>query len=136
MIPCPSLASPEGRAELAAFYRGQLVDNVLPFWLRHGLDAEHDGMLTCLDRDGSLVDIDTRLLGEVATGQWLLVFTGAARELLDEQRAADILAAIAALEAALAGNYQPEQHFADLYHREPQLPPHLQALLTPDTPSS
>ena len=40
------------------------------------------------------------------------------------------------LEAALAGHYQPEQHFADLYHREPQLPPHLQALLTPDTPSS
>lgn len=58
MIPCPSLASPEGRTRLAAFYRGELVDNVLPFWLRHGLDAEHDGMLTCLDRDGSLVDSD------------------------------------------------------------------------------
>lgn len=80
----------------------------------------------CRDRDGQLVEIDTRLVGEVAAGDWLLTFTGAAREQLDETRAADLLAAIAALEAALAGHYQPEHHFADLLSREPQLPPHLQ----------
>ncbi len=30
----------------------------MPFWLRHGLDREHGGMLTALDRDGSVLDTD------------------------------------------------------------------------------
>ncbi len=52
------LTSPEGRAQLAALYRRTLVDDVMPFWLRHGLDREHGGILTALDRDGSLLDTD------------------------------------------------------------------------------
>ena len=35
-----------------------LLEDVIPFWLRHGFDREHGGMLTCLDRDGSLLDTD------------------------------------------------------------------------------
>jgi N-acylglucosamine 2-epimerase len=35
-----------------------LLDDVVPFWLRHGLDPEHGGMLTALDRDGSILDTD------------------------------------------------------------------------------
>lgn len=58
MIPCPSLTDSAGRARLAAFYRAQLLENVMPFWLRHGMDEEHEGILTCLDRDGSLLDSD------------------------------------------------------------------------------
>ena len=44
---------------LAAFRekcRAELVGNVLPFWLEHGLDREHGGVYTCLDRDGTLMD--------------------------------------------------------------------------------
>lgn len=44
---------------LAAFRekcRAELVGNVLPFWLRHGLDREHGGVYTCFDRDGTLMD--------------------------------------------------------------------------------
>ena len=52
------LTTPEGRARLAALYRDTLLDDVLPFWLRHGMDREHGGILTCLDRDGSVVDTD------------------------------------------------------------------------------
>ena len=37
----------------AEVYRQTLLENVIPFWLRHGLDREHGGILTCLDRDGS-----------------------------------------------------------------------------------
>lgn len=81
----------------------------------------------CRDRDGSEQEIDTRLVGDLQAGDWLLVFTGAAREVLDATRAADILAAIRALEAALNGDYRAEDHFADLLGREPTLPPHLQA---------
>ena len=40
----------------AAWYERELTDNILPFWLRHGLDPVHGGVYTCLDRDGSLMD--------------------------------------------------------------------------------
>ena len=43
---------------LAETYRSTLLDDVMPFWERHGLDLEHGGILTCLDRDGSLLDTD------------------------------------------------------------------------------
>lgn len=48
--------------------------------------------------------IDTRLVGPVEPGQWLLVFQGAARERLDAERAAEIDAALDLLEAGLAGD--------------------------------
>jgi N-acylglucosamine 2-epimerase len=35
-----------------------LLDDVIPFWLRHGLDHEHGGIITSLDRDGSILDTD------------------------------------------------------------------------------
>ncbi len=47
-----------GRKRLSDFYRSALVNDVVPFWLRHGLDREFGGMLTALDRDGSLLDTD------------------------------------------------------------------------------
>ena len=40
----------------AAWYETELTDNILPFWLKHGLDPVHGGVYTCLDRDGSLMD--------------------------------------------------------------------------------
>ena len=45
-------------AKLAKFYRDGLLDDVVPFWLRHGLDHAHGGFLTALDRDGSVIDDD------------------------------------------------------------------------------
>ncbi len=42
----------------AAIYRDALLDDVMPFWLRHGIDREHGGIMTCLDRDGSIIDTD------------------------------------------------------------------------------
>jgi hypothetical protein len=46
------------RARLASLYRETLLNDVMPFWLHHGLDREHGGMITALDRDGSLLDTD------------------------------------------------------------------------------
>src|SRR6185436_1562325 len=54
----PMLASPEDRTALAAQYRDALLGDVIPFWLRHGMDAEHGGILTALDRDGTVTDTD------------------------------------------------------------------------------
>lgn len=46
------------RAELLREYRDRLADEILPFWLKHGLDREHGGILTALGRDGELLDSD------------------------------------------------------------------------------
>ena len=64
------LATPGTRANLKDFYRRQLLDNVVPFWLRHGLDREHGGMLTALDRDGTLLDTDKSVWFQGRAG-WL-----------------------------------------------------------------
>lgn len=37
-------------------YRTDLVENILPFWLKHGLDRVHGGVYTCLDCEGKLMD--------------------------------------------------------------------------------
>ncbi len=42
----------------AVLYRDTLLDNVIPFWLQHGIDREHGGIMTCVDRDGSIIDTD------------------------------------------------------------------------------
>ncbi len=37
-------------------YRKDLVENVMPFWMKHGIDKVHGGVYTCVDRDGTLMD--------------------------------------------------------------------------------
>lgn len=43
---------------LAQAYRATLLDDVIPFWLGHAIDAEHGGLMTCLDREGRVIDTD------------------------------------------------------------------------------
>ncbi len=45
-------------ASLYRQYRELLLDNVVPFWFRHGIDWQHGGVLSCLRDDGSLVSGD------------------------------------------------------------------------------
>jgi N-acylglucosamine 2-epimerase len=37
-------------------YRRELVENIMPFWLKYGLDRVNGGVYTCVDRDGTLMD--------------------------------------------------------------------------------
>lgn len=39
-------------------YKGELLDNVMPFWEKYSNDTEFGGFFTCLDRDGSVFDTD------------------------------------------------------------------------------
>lgn len=38
------------------WYRKQLTENILPFWLKYGIDPKNGGVYTCVDRDGTLMD--------------------------------------------------------------------------------
>lgn len=37
-------------------YRDDLVNNIMPFWIKNGLDKVNGGVYTCLNRDGSIID--------------------------------------------------------------------------------
>jgi len=79
----------------------------------------------CEGRDG-VERIDTMLIGPLQPGQWILSFLGAAREVIDAERAAQVADALTALESILHGDAGNEAliqaGFADLVGREPQLP--------------
>ena len=64
------MPTPHDRESLMALYRDTLLDNVVPFWLKNGLDSKHGGIMTCLDRDGSLVDDDKSVWFQGRAG-WL-----------------------------------------------------------------
>ncbi len=51
-------------------YRAALLDDVIPFWLRYGVDHEHGGYLTALDREGSVVDTDKSIWFQ-GRGAWM-----------------------------------------------------------------
>lgn len=44
--------------EYSAIYRTNLLDNVIPFWMKHSRDNEHGGYFTCLDTYGNVYDTD------------------------------------------------------------------------------
>lgn len=44
--------------QVGARYRRELVENILPFWLKNGIDHENGGIHTALDRYGGLLDSD------------------------------------------------------------------------------
>jgi hydrogenase expression/formation protein HypC len=84
-----------------------------------------DHHAVCRGRNG-LERVDTLITGPLEPGQWVLCFLGAAREVIDAERARLVGAALAALDAIAAGQGNlaelMESHFADLVGREPQLP--------------
>ncbi|MFH1873242.1 MAG: HypC/HybG/HupF family hydrogenase formation chaperone [Pseudomonadota bacterium] len=87
----------------------------------------------CQGRNG-IERLDTLLTGPLEAGQWVLGFLGAARELIDAERAAQLEDALVALESILHGDGSDEAlvraGFADLIDREPQLPAFLRPAAT------
>lgn len=45
-------------AKYADQYKTELLENVIPFWEKHSIDAEQGGYFTCLDRTGAVYDTD------------------------------------------------------------------------------
>ena len=44
--------------DLAVLYRDELLNKVIPFWMKYSQDEQYGGYLTSLDRDGSVYDTD------------------------------------------------------------------------------
>jgi len=39
-------------------YKTGLLENIIPFWIKHCIDWEDGGFTFCLDRDGTVIDTD------------------------------------------------------------------------------
>lgn len=55
---------------MAVQYRDALLGDVMPFWLRHGLDPQYGGYFTALDRDGTVIDTDKSIWFQ-GRGAWM-----------------------------------------------------------------
>ncbi|MBY4677398.1 HypC/HybG/HupF family hydrogenase formation chaperone [Marinobacterium arenosum] len=95
----------------------------------------HPGFALC-DNGGVQQRVDTALVGPQPAGSWLLVFLGAAREVLSEQRARQVRQALLAMKAVADGRADEgallDSLFSDLLKREPELPPHLAEQISPN----
>ena len=40
------------------YFRSLLLDGIAPFWLKHGIDWEHGGVLSCMGEDGTPISSD------------------------------------------------------------------------------
>lgn len=47
-----------GLAGFRDLYRKELLEDNVPFWLKHSIDTDEGGFFFCLDRDGTVVDTD------------------------------------------------------------------------------
>ena len=43
---------------IAGFYKTHLLENILPFWLKHSIDLDNGGYTFSLDKDGTILDTD------------------------------------------------------------------------------
>lgn len=77
------------------------------------------------DEASALEEVDLALVGSCPPGTWLLVFLGAAREVLEEETAQRMQLALEALNQTMNGQSDIDYLFADLVDREPPLPDHL-----------
>jgi hydrogenase expression/formation protein HypC len=75
---------------------------------------EGDGDFAWVERDGRRERVNMMLVGPQPLGSWVLTALGMARETIGEAERALIEEALAALASALAGDYDPDHHFADL----------------------
>jgi N-acylglucosamine 2-epimerase len=75
--------NPERIDELIAVYRDGLLEDCLPFWIKHGVDRECGGFMTCLDQDGTVIDTD-KGMWQQGRFTWLLAHLYSTVEPRDE----------------------------------------------------
>ena len=82
----------------------------------------NEGLADCVSESENLREwVDMSLIGEQPVGTWILVFMGAGREVIEDDRVPLLINARMAMVAALQ-NGNVDMYFADLINREPELP--------------
>ncbi len=90
---------------------------------------EADGRHALCEGRGERRRIHTALVGEVAPGDWLLVFQGDARERIDASRAAEVNVALDLVASAMQG--MPAHHDVDFALPSQMTAEQMRALTSP-----
>jgi N-acylglucosamine 2-epimerase len=53
-------------------YKTGLLENIIPFWIKHSIDWEDGGFTFCLDRDGTVIDTD-KGVWQTARFTWMIL---------------------------------------------------------------
>ena len=97
-----------------------------------GVHLTANGSSADIDVDGKVSRVDTSLLSDVKAGDFVLVFSGQALRVVDEEEARQIQAALACVQKVMQGDGQKAQideAFRDLVEQPAQLPEHLTAMV-------
>ena len=57
--------------EYIQIYKDGLLNDTLPFWIKHSIDKKHGGFMFCCDRDGAIIDTD-KGMWQTCRFTWLL----------------------------------------------------------------
>ena len=57
--------------KLLSVYRDGLLEDTIPFWMKNGMDREHGGIISSLNRDGSILDTDKAVWAQ-GRSAWML----------------------------------------------------------------
>lgn len=60
--------------ETADKYRKELLENILPFWIKNGIDRVHGGVFSALDQYGELLDSDKSVWFQ-GRAAWIFAYT-------------------------------------------------------------
>lgn len=60
---------PTDMSEICSRYRALLLDDVVPFWFRHGIDWQHGGVLSCMTDEGA-VESGDKFIWSQARSVW------------------------------------------------------------------
>jgi hydrogenase expression/formation protein HypC len=83
---------------------------------------ECNGMMAKCQGRGETRNLSLALLGKQSPGTWVLTSVNTAREVLDEEAAMRINAALDAAESIMSEQIDLARFFPDLIGREPELP--------------
>lgn len=83
---------PQSVEELGRLYRKTLLEDVVPFWMRHALDREHGAILNCLDDSGAVLSRDRYLWSQ---GRALWTFSALYNRIEPRQEWLDVAGGIA-----------------------------------------
>ncbi len=60
------------RNELSLLHRDELIENIVPFWLKSAIDRENGGFFSCLDRRGDVFETDKSVWAQ-GRSAWMLL---------------------------------------------------------------
>ena len=83
--------TPEKLRNLLDFYRSELLDNIIPWWMEHAIDWDNGGIYQFIENDGTVVSEDKYLWSQLrALYMWSALYNRVGKRHAWQQVAAHV----------------------------------------------